>query len=174
VNGGNSEGLRGSATIFCGEEKLSLRPLFRWQVQTVQTLESFLRTSDISSRSDDALLLFLTIFFLAFLFLLFYSCNIIFLCMNRFFVTTSLSSPLSHARTMASTTRLHRPLTRLVPTARTAQVASRLSTRNARFYSSKQDPKQTFTIWRPWLRLSIGIPFIGALIYSMVCQIAAL
>lgn len=38
-----------------------------------------------------------------------------------------------------------------------------------RFYSEqKQQKKESFTVWRPYLRLAVGVPFVGALIYSMV------
>ncbi|KAG2028151.1 hypothetical protein GB937_000605 [Aspergillus fischeri] len=39
-----------------------------------------------------------------------------------------------------------------------------------RCYSSEQKPRepQQFTVWRPYLRLAIGVPFIGAIIYSMM------
>lgn len=39
-----------------------------------------------------------------------------------------------------------------------------------RRYSAEKrssEPK-SFVVWRPYLRLAIGVPFIGALIYSMV------
>lgn len=51
---------------------------------------------------------------------------------------------------------------------------TRLNTRHAgqslRRYATEQGPpkKQQFTVWRPYLRLAVGIPFISALIYSMV------
>ncbi|GAM40673.1 hypothetical protein TCE0_039r13202 [Talaromyces pinophilus] len=77
---------------------------------------------------------------------------------------------------MASS-RLCTPLTRALPRnsiSRPAQIASRLPrARTARFYSSRKESKDQFIIWRPWLRLSIGIPFIGALIYSMATENAA-
>ncbi|OJJ44178.1 hypothetical protein ASPZODRAFT_154133 [Penicilliopsis zonata CBS 506.65] len=39
-----------------------------------------------------------------------------------------------------------------------------------RRFSAEQKPRETqqFTVWRPYLRLAVGIPFIGALIYSMM------
>lgn len=43
-----------------------------------------------------------------------------------------------------------------------------LQRHNVRFYNSKKQPDEKYMIWRPYLRLAIGIPFVGALIYSMV------
>lgn len=88
-----------------------------------------------------------------------------------YFLSWVLSNHSASASTMASS-RLCTPLTRAIPRnsiSRPAQIAFRLPrARTARFYSSKKESKDQFIIWRPWLRLSIGIPFIGALIYSMV------
>jgi coproporphyrinogen III oxidase len=42
-----------------------------------------------------------------------------------------------------------------------------LQRQHVRFYNSKKEPEK-YMIWRPYLRLAIGIPFISALIYSMV------
>ncbi|PYH92016.1 coproporphyrinogen III oxidase mitochondrial precursor [Aspergillus ellipticus CBS 707.79] len=41
-----------------------------------------------------------------------------------------------------------------------------------RRYSTEQPPREPkpFTVWRPYLRLAIGVPFIGALIYSMMTE----
>ncbi|KAL4928259.1 coproporphyrinogen oxidase [Aspergillus undulatus] len=40
-----------------------------------------------------------------------------------------------------------------------------------RFYSEQKQPqKPEFTVWRPYLRLAFGVPFIGALIYSMMTE----
>ncbi|CRG83215.1 coproporphyrinogen III oxidase [Talaromyces islandicus] len=44
-----------------------------------------------------------------------------------------------------------------------------LQRQNVRFYNSKKEPEK-YMIWRPYLRLAIGIPFISALIYSMVTE----
>ncbi|KAH8704260.1 putative coproporphyrinogen III oxidase [Talaromyces proteolyticus] len=41
---------------------------------------------------------------------------------------------------------------------------------NLRYYSSKKGSEQQYVIWRPYLRLAIGVPFIGALIYSMITE----
>lgn len=81
----------------------------------------------------------------------------------------------SKFRTMAST-RLYRfpAWNRAIPqySSRSAQVVSCLSrARTSRCYSSKNASKDQFMIWRPWLRIAIGVPFIGALIYSMVWQL---
>ncbi|RAH55540.1 coproporphyrinogen III oxidase [Aspergillus piperis CBS 112811] len=43
----------------------------------------------------------------------------------------------------------------------------------SRRYSSEQKPPsepKPFTVWRPYLRLAIGVPFIGALVYSMMTE----
>ncbi|KAJ5641610.1 oxygen-dependent coproporphyrinogen-III oxidase [Penicillium lividum] len=62
---------------------------------------------------------------------------------------------------------LRRTLTQF--SARNARAPSRNTGSSIRGYASGQDPKppQQFTVWRPYLRLAIGVPFIGALIYSM-------
>ncbi|PYI04260.1 coproporphyrinogen III oxidase mitochondrial precursor [Aspergillus sclerotiicarbonarius CBS 121057] len=41
-----------------------------------------------------------------------------------------------------------------------------------RRYSSEQTPPEPkpFTVWRPYLRLAIGVPFIAALVYSMMTE----
>lgn len=96
----------------------------------------------------------------------FHTAGIVFHLLARFFWANSTSTS-----TMASS-RLCTPLTRALARnsiSRPAHIASRLPrARTVRFYSSKKESKDQFIIWRPWLRLSIGIPFIGALIYSMV------
>ncbi|KAJ5888845.1 oxygen-dependent coproporphyrinogen-III oxidase [Penicillium taxi] len=48
---------------------------------------------------------------------------------------------------------------------RTTRTTARYTGRSYRGYATA--PKQEFTVWRPYLRLAIGVPFIGALIYSM-------
>ncbi|KAE8145576.1 Coproporphyrinogen III oxidase [Aspergillus avenaceus] len=60
----------------------------------------------------------------------------------------------------------------LSPTARTSTRLSRSFQGAPRSYSSKQEPSESkpFTVWRPYLRLAIGVPFIGALIYSMMTE----
>lgn len=52
------------------------------------------------------------------------------------------------------------------------RTAGRNAGRSFRGYATEQSPrqKQQFTVWRPYLRLAIGVPFIGAIIYSMVCD----
>ncbi|KAJ5710686.1 oxygen-dependent coproporphyrinogen-III oxidase [Penicillium malachiteum] len=43
------------------------------------------------------------------------------------------------------------------------------ASRSSRGFATGQPPKQKgeFTVWRPYLRLAVGVPFIGAIIYSM-------
>lgn len=65
---------------------------------------------------------------------------------------------------------LRRSLAQL--SARNTQITGRHAGNSLRRYATEQGqgsrPKQQFTVWRPYLRLAIGVPFIGALIYSMV------
>lgn len=51
-------------------------------------------------------------------------------------------------------------------------LAGRNMGRSFRPYSTGKTPRQKerFTVWRPYLRLVVGVPFIGAIIYSMVGQ----
>lgn len=60
---------------------------------------------------------------------------------------------------------LRRTLLNLAP--RTGRTGSRVPFRK---YSTQGKPPkpEPFTVWRPYLRLAVGVPFIGALIYSMV------
>ncbi|KAL2218318.1 putative coproporphyrinogen III oxidase [Thermoascus aurantiacus ATCC 26904] len=53
---------------------------------------------------------------------------------------------------------------------RKGQFSSRFCRGQLCRYSTERKPRQSeqFTVWRPYLRLAIGIPFVGALIYSMV------
>ncbi|KAJ5928047.1 oxygen-dependent coproporphyrinogen-III oxidase [Penicillium verhagenii] len=62
---------------------------------------------------------------------------------------------------------LRRTLTQF--SARNALGVGRSAGGPARGYATGKGPKrqQEFTVWRPYLRLAIGIPFIGAIIYSM-------
>lgn len=51
-----------------------------------------------------------------------------------------------------------------------ARPAGRHAGRSVRSYATEHNSRrrQQFTVWRPYLRLAIGVPFIGAIIYSMV------
>ncbi|KAJ6096744.1 oxygen-dependent coproporphyrinogen-III oxidase [Penicillium sp. IBT 16267x] len=53
--------------------------------------------------------------------------------------------------------------------ARNARSAGRNAGMPFRGYATGQNPKPKpqFTVWRPYLRLAVGVPFIGAIIYSM-------
>lgn len=53
---------------------------------------------------------------------------------------------------------------------RKGQFSSRFCRGQLCRYSTERKPRRSeqFTVWRPYLRLAIGIPFVGALIYSMV------
>lgn len=53
---------------------------------------------------------------------------------------------------------------------RNTRIVGRNAPKQFRGYSTGGEPprKPQFTVWRPYLRLAIGVPFIGALIYSMV------
>ncbi|KAJ5364633.1 oxygen-dependent coproporphyrinogen-III oxidase [Penicillium cataractarum] len=52
---------------------------------------------------------------------------------------------------------------------RTARAAGRNAGSSARGYTTESSSrgKQQFTVWRPYLRLAVGVPFIGMIIYSM-------
>lgn len=71
--------------------------------------------------------------------------------------------------------RLWMPLARSAyrPALRRAKSSSRILQGQYRRFSNWPGDRESekYTIWRPYLRLAIGIPFIGALIYSMVCRI---
>ncbi|KAJ9227586.1 hypothetical protein DTO169E5_5542 [Paecilomyces variotii] len=51
-----------------------------------------------------------------------------------------------------------------------SQCPSRFSQRQTLRYSTEQKSRESvqFTVWRPYLRLAIGVPFVGALIYSIM------
>ncbi|KAJ6171600.1 hypothetical protein N7470_000667 [Penicillium chermesinum] len=55
------------------------------------------------------------------------------------------------------------------PLACHVRIAGRNAPKQFRNYSASGQPPQKaqFTVWRPYLRLAIGVPFIGAIIYSM-------
>ncbi|KAL2809546.1 Coproporphyrinogen III oxidase [Aspergillus granulosus] len=64
---------------------------------------------------------------------------------------------------------LHRSLRRV--SAPTCRRLGNIQGPFRRYYSEQPKPeKETFTVWRPYLRLAVGIPFIGALIYSMMTE----
>jgi hypothetical protein len=77
------------------------------------------------------------------------------------------SNPVAKMATR-SYTPLRRSLTQL--SARSTRIAGRSTRPSFCAYSTEQKPPQTkpFTVWRPYLRLAFGVPFIGAIIYSMV------
>ncbi|KAJ5443664.1 oxygen-dependent coproporphyrinogen-III oxidase [Penicillium daleae] len=62
---------------------------------------------------------------------------------------------------------LRRSFTQL--SSRTARAAGRNAGSSVRGYATENSSrqKQQFTVWRPYLRLAIGVPFIGMIIYSM-------
>ncbi|EAW07991.1 coproporphyrinogen oxidase [Aspergillus clavatus NRRL 1] len=63
---------------------------------------------------------------------------------------------------------LRRSLCQISP--RICRDSTRTLRGSLRKYTTEQKPRdsQQFTVWRPYLRLAIGVPFIGALIYSMM------
>jgi coproporphyrinogen III oxidase len=63
---------------------------------------------------------------------------------------------------------LRRSFAQLSP--RTTRIAGRNAGSSVRGYATENSsrPKQQFTVWRPYLRLAVGVPFIGMIIYSMV------
>lgn len=79
--------------------------------------------------------------------------------------------PYTHSCSMMAFPRpyvsLRRSLCRLAQTQRNTHVP-RCAFRQFRRYSSGQKQQEPLPVWRPYLRLAIGIPFIGALVYSMV------
>jgi coproporphyrinogen III oxidase len=66
---------------------------------------------------------------------------------------------------------LRRSFTQL--SSRTARAAGRNAGSSVRGYATENSSrqKQQFTVWRPYLRLAIGVPFIGMIIYSMVSNV---
>lgn len=79
----------------------------------------------------------------------------------------------SHSRNQSKmATRSYTPLRRSLGqlSARNTRIASRRAGPSFRGYSTGQEPREPkpFTVWRPYLRLAFGVPFIGGIIYSMV------
>ncbi|KAJ6159856.1 hypothetical protein N7497_004393 [Penicillium chrysogenum] len=71
-------------------------------------------------------------------------------------------------------TRSYTPLRRSLGqlSARNTRIAGRRAGPSFRGYSTGQTPREPkpFTVWRPYLRLAFGVPFIGGIIYSMMTE----
>ncbi|CAI7672010.1 hypothetical protein PCG10_000836 [Penicillium crustosum] len=71
-------------------------------------------------------------------------------------------------------TRSYTPLRRSLGqlSARSTRIAGRRAGPSFRGYSTGQEPREPkpFTVWRPYLRLAFGVPFIGGIIYSMMTE----